>query len=346
MQEIEAALLVANTQRCKPPLSEHEVRGIAQSVSRYQPTITIEDVKSEVDKTPGSVLFEEFIMQEFPPREYLLDPVLPEQGLSMLYSYRGIGKSYLSMGIALATSSGGTFLRWKAPRPRKVLYLDGEMGKRLTQERFIFLASGMDQELPSNMLRIWSFDMHKPIPDLANPEGQEILEPDLEGVELLILDNLGTLCRIADENNAKEWLPVQDWVLRLRRRGISVLYNHHAGKSLAQRGTSKREDPLDIVMTLKHPIGYSAEEGLHCEVYFEKTRAMLAEKAKPFDVKLGRSEDGSALWTVCDLNEAKTDQIEEMISLSMSVKEIAEELGVSKSYVHRIRRQMGSSNGQ
>jgi putative DNA primase/helicase len=37
-EEITAALLVVNQNRCRPPLPEHEVRGIAASVVRYEPT--------------------------------------------------------------------------------------------------------------------------------------------------------------------------------------------------------------------------------------------------------------------------------------------------------------------
>lgn len=39
--EIAAALKVANAERCKPPLSDEEVEGIAASVSRYQPATPI-----------------------------------------------------------------------------------------------------------------------------------------------------------------------------------------------------------------------------------------------------------------------------------------------------------------
>jgi hypothetical protein len=35
--ELEAALLAANRQRCNPPLADDEVRGVAQSVARYEP---------------------------------------------------------------------------------------------------------------------------------------------------------------------------------------------------------------------------------------------------------------------------------------------------------------------
>jgi putative DNA primase/helicase len=47
----------------------------------------------------------------------LLAPILPRQGLMMLYSWRGVGKAYTALGIAFAVASGESFLRWKAPMP-------------------------------------------------------------------------------------------------------------------------------------------------------------------------------------------------------------------------------------
>src|SRR4051812_7843189 len=77
----------------------------------------------------------EFLERVIPPREMLLGPILPKQGLIMLYSWRGVGKTHTAIGIAYAAASGGSFLRWKAPAPRRVLYLDGEMPAGVMQER-------------------------------------------------------------------------------------------------------------------------------------------------------------------------------------------------------------------
>ena len=74
-----------------------------------------------------SVSIAELLEREIKPREMLLAPILPEQGLAMLYAYRGIGKTFIALGIAAAVASGSRFLRWTAPRPRRVLYLDGEL---------------------------------------------------------------------------------------------------------------------------------------------------------------------------------------------------------------------------
>ena len=45
------------------------------------------------------------------------------------------GKTHVALGIAHAVSCGSTFLRWKAPEARSVLYVDGEMPQQALQER-------------------------------------------------------------------------------------------------------------------------------------------------------------------------------------------------------------------
>jgi hypothetical protein len=77
-----------------------------------------------------------------------------------------------------------------------------------------------------------------------------------QGVDLLIVDNISTLCWTGSDNSAGSWTSMQEWILRLRRRGIAVLLMHHSGKSGGQRGTSRREDVLDTVIGLRRPEDY------------------------------------------------------------------------------------------
>ena len=86
------------------------------------------------------------------------------------------------------------------------------------------------------------------MPDLSTMEGQAAIAPLLEGVRLIVVDNISTLCRTGTENESDSWDVVQMWALKQRSAGRSVLFVHHAGKTGAQRGTSKREDVLDTVI--------------------------------------------------------------------------------------------------
>lgn len=289
---------------------------------------------------------EELLYKNIKPREILLDPILPKQGLMMLYSLRGLGKTYLALGIAIAIAGGGRFLRWQAPRPRRVLYIDGELPEITLKERAAMLIAGAEAEPERGMLRLITPDeQERPMPDLATDDGQTLIELHLDGVDLVILDNLSALCRSGKENEGESWLAVQAWALSLRRRGISVLFVHHAGKGGAQRGTSRREDLLDTTITLKHPADYSPQQGLRAEIYFEKTRAMFGDSARPFEVKLEMGPDGAAVWTMRDLENVQARRVAEMIADNMSLREIAEELGISKSKAARLRDRQRDSGG-
>ena len=351
LRVITDALLAENAQRCKPPLSAGEVRAIAQNVvGRYQPEndrngISVEEAKQRwlVIDLPA----EEFLMREIKPREMLLDPILPEQGLVMLYSFRGIGKTFFALGMAAAVAGGGPFLRWKAPRPRKVLYIDGELPQSTLHERLTYVIRGMEQDVPDKTLYIITPDIQEhPMPDISTREGQLRIEPHLEGIDLLILDNLSCLCHAGSENEAESWEPIQDWVLNLRHRGMTVQFLHHAGKGLAQRGTSKREDLLDVALALKHPADYSFEEGLRCEVHFEKIRGLMGEAAKPFEVKMIVDQDKRAIWTIRDVDTTQMEMATQMFAYGMKVGEVAEELKMSRSYAYRLHREWQRTHRQ
>ena len=94
---------------------------------------------------------------------------------------------------------------------------------------------------------------------------------------LLILDNLSTLAPSMQENEADAWAPIQTWILKLRKMGLSVLLIHHAGKTGRQRGTSRREDAFDSVIMLKHSDSYGLSEEASFEVHIEKARGFLVK---------------------------------------------------------------------
>lgn len=277
----------------------------------------------------------EFLSLEFPPRKNILSPWLPSQGIVMVYAPRGVGKTFFSLNLGIAVASGGNFLGWKAPEPRGVLYLDGEMPAVVMQERLSAIILSADKE-PSAPLKIITPDLQSyGMPNLATPEGQEGLEPMLDSTGLIIVDNISTLCRGGRENEAESWLPVQEWALRLRSRGLSVLFVHHAGKGGNQRGTSRREDVLDTVISLKHPGDYRSEEGARFEVHFEKSRGIHGDDVKPFEAHLINGPDGNQIWAVKSIEDSLTDRIARLLMEGVSQGEIAEELGVTKGTVSK-----------
>jgi putative DNA primase/helicase len=277
-----------------------------------------------------------------------LDPILQTQGSALVYAHRGVGKTHFSIGAAIAVAAGGTFLGYGAPRPRRVLFVDGEMPGVALQERFAAAARRLSGNAGADpdFLRIVTPDMQHPdwpLPDLRTPEGQAQIEELLDGVEFLILDNISTLFRSgAGENDEESWRGGQGWILRLRRAGISTLLVHHAAKNGAQRGTSKREDILDTVIALKRPADYNPKEGARFEVHLEKARSISGDAAAPYEAWLQGD-----VWTVKTIEDLEVARVIEGKAEGMSVRDIASELSISKSRVQRIlKSHEGNANGR
>jgi putative DNA primase/helicase len=208
------------------------------------------------------------------------------------------------------------------------------------QERLRGLVQGAGPIPPEAALNFLLADMQEdPIPDLGTSKGQAALERDWgEHPDFLVLDNLSCLAGAAKDNEADSWSPLQAWLLSLRRRGVTVLIVHHAGKGGQQRGTSRREDVLDTVISLRRPSDYSPKDGARFEVHLEKARGVAGAEAEPFEARLQASERGEPMWVWEELKDSLLKRAALLFTEGNTVNEVAEELGVSRSASGRLRK--------
>jgi putative DNA primase/helicase len=176
---------------------------------------------------------------------------------------------------------------------------------------------------------------------LGTEDGQQAIDPLLSDVDLLILDNLSTLCTTGSESASDAWVPMQNWMLGLRRKGVTVLLVHHAGTNGRQRGTSRREDALDTVIALRQPEDYSPEQGACFEVHFDKLRNRVdGDGAVPFEAELEPllTDAGDAVrWSAHDLRPPLFKQATELFQDGLTVREVAAVLHISKTEAGRLR---------
>jgi hypothetical protein len=302
----------------------------------------VEAAPQVVSKTLAlrSMVLDEFLRLDIPIPEPLLSPLITRQSLSMVYAWRGIGKTWFSLGLAYAIASGGTFLRWSAPEPRRVLYLDGEMPANALQSRLATIVAGSAKEPPqADYFRLLTPDLcGNLVPDLASPRGQVIIDRVIEEsqADFVVVDNLSCWVRSGGaENEAESWRTMSEWLLRHRSRGLAILLVHHAAKNGAQRGTSKREDVLDLVLALRNPPDHRPEDGAAFAVEFQKARHLSGKDAEAFEARLSVDERGSAVWATTAVKESTFERVVELGGLGLSQREIAEELGINKSGVSR-----------
>jgi hypothetical protein len=150
----------------------------------------------------------------------------------MLNAPRGIGKTLVALSIGLAVASGAPLLRWHAPRQRSVLYVDEEMPPVSPQERLRSISRGLGAVIPNDGFRILAAEHTENRLSISSEEGQRAIHPLLSDVDLVIFDNLSTLCTDGSESASGAWLPM-----------VAVLLVHHAGTNGRPQGPHLRPVP-------------------------------------------------------------------------------------------------------
>lgn len=297
--------------------------------TNYEPTGGFER------EAPSPVVLNGFELRDLQiqPRGMILSPWLPEKGLAMISAQRGVGKTWVALNIACAAVMGSEFLGWKANKPVQVLYLDGEMPAGTLKERFRKIIEPYGQSFRGDGFRIIAADQQSQgMPSLSTESGQAFIEFEACAADLIIVDNIATLCSTGKENDTDKWHPVQTWALKQRSRNRSVLFIHHMGKGNDQRGTSAREDVLDTSIKLLRPLNYDASQGARFEVHYSKARGFFGADAEPFEARYDGSE-----WTTGPIqSDNDHEAIRTFAREGHSIRDIAQRTGISKSAVGRI----------
>jgi putative DNA primase/helicase len=282
---------------------------------------------------PNRLSATELIVADLPPREPILEPILARKSLAMLYGPRGLGKTFVALGIAWAAAAGDSFLKWRASRPHRVLYVDGEMAAVDMKERLRLLGSAP----PTLDFLIADLNPHA-LPDFGDVEAQARLWRSWgKTPDLLVLDNLSSLVGFR-RNDPDSWTNVQRWLMTMRRTGIAVLVVHHANKKGDQRGTSRREDVLDIVMSMRRPRDYEPRAGARFELHFEKARGLLGEDADPIEARMTTDANGVMRWDWQPAHQGQLDGVVALLNDGLNPKQVAKELGFSLAKSYRLRK--------
>ncbi len=290
---------------------------------------------TDTPKMPRLLSAPDLIAADLPARQPILEPLLSTKSLALLYGPRGQGKTFLALGIAWAAAPGGSFLNWRAPRPYRVVYVDGEMAAVDMKERLRLLGS-----MPPS-LHFLMADLNPAglgMPDLGHIEGQAALWTHWgEKPELLVLDNLSSLVGF-DSNDPDCWTALQRFLMALRRTDMAVLVVHHANKNGQQRGTSRREDVLDVVMALRRPADYEPKNGARFEIHFEKARGLYGDATDPIEAQLVTDSNGVARWGWRPAHVGEFERVVALLRDGLNPNQIAKELGIGRAKSYRLRK--------
>ena len=307
------------------------------------------DISLDVGIYPVPPSAADFLALEFPPIVGLLGPFATQQ-LALVYAPPGLGKTMFAMSLAYAMAEGREFLGWPSGPPVRVLYVDGEMAADMMQAR---LAQAPSERLYVANLLGWGIDMEAL--NLADEGGQKVVTywADKLAADVIVIDNLMSLAWVdgVSMNSDEAWQPVRRWCIEQRKAGRSVLIVDHSNALGQIFGTKTKLWHVDLAIRLS-PVEEPENDDLGT---FDETVPSTKNQRLRLSHDKVRSRytwDSSSSGTeyqeiIVTLGDVGTDWhavpagvelkriARDMKENGMSIREIAEELGISKSKVGR-----------
>jgi hypothetical protein len=256
--------------------------------------------------------------------------------IGYVFAQRGVGKTWFSMEMSNAISSGKNFGLWEVKEAQKVLYVDGEVS--LTDSQARNAALGIDNDNLIYLHHEHLYSLTNETMDIANAEQQEaFLELCLQlEVKTVILDNLSCLAPYLDENEGFKFSnELLTFILNMRRNGISLVFIEHAGRNGLMRGHSRREDAANWIIRLDEAKDAGEVIGAKFLSVFVKNRN-AAKTPTTYEWHF-KPDGGRTIPTIKEMDPLS--MFRSLIEAGITAnKEIAEAMGLKPYEVTRLAR--------
>lgn len=160
--------------------------------------------------------------EEFPPEVWVVDQLIPDEGVTLLAGFPGTFKTWLYMYIAVKVSKGEPVFGRFNTKQTGVLVIDEESGRRRLQKRFKQL--GATKDTPIHFMSRVGYKMNNLYADAIQQKAHEL------GAGLVVFDSFTRFNGNGDENASGDMAKLMDFYRQLADAGIAVLILHHNRK--------------------------------------------------------------------------------------------------------------------
>jgi predicted ATP-dependent serine protease len=205
---------------------EKHGRAILEQASKNTgiPLLDNEQSKAELNL----VEHEDFTKKEIAKPNWIIQDMIPENGMTVLYGETGHGKSLVTTQISLCCKYGADFIGEKV-KPCNVLYIDEENGEIVNYSRALSFEKRIKK--PTEKKLYWShFSNFKIDDDSWISNLSEVIEKN--DINLVVLDSLLGVVS-GDSNSAKDMRVIFDNIKKLlhTRKQLCFLVIHHTNKA-------------------------------------------------------------------------------------------------------------------
>jgi bifunctional DNA primase/polymerase-like protein/AAA domain-containing protein/primase-like protein len=328
VDEIRAALVVANERRCDPPLLPAELNAILCSAAKWEPGA---NRPSDADPIgPDDV--KPFDQYAVAPVAYVVEKWLVEGTGESWCGESGTGKSSVATALGEAVSKGLPFAGLATVK-RRVLLLDcGENPAAVMQHRLRVLKIE-----PSEGFIIWGEWVGElpSIPSVKIVEWIDACDPK----PLIIVDCLSVFFTGKSENDSAEMRTFFKYLADWKSRGATYVLLHNRGKdkSVAYRGASAIKDACDVMRVITAE--YDAKGLIQAVSFAQEKNRLIREESLPKEFALKFDPTG-AFCLMCDPPKDDDRRLAELLKANpgTSARELegyAREIGIKRATFRR-----------
>lgn len=269
-------------QQNQPPISDQELRAVYNSIAGRQKVNNSQFAAQRISIMP----WKDFIKVEFEEPKWVIQDIIPENGLVAIAGSPESYKSFFAVYLAIEVAKGEPVLDKFETIKTPVLIIDQENIQAWLHQRLTGLSR--DKDLP-----VYIFDKDVVPFDLFE-EG--IFDQILEFIEkneigLVIIDTL-RLAHSKEENSSTEMKPVIDKLKEIARRAATVFIHHNRKTDRLSRGTATGEDMMGSIL-IRGAVDYQLTftnlgeqaDGL-TKIKIAQTKARYTRPVKTFEVSL------------------------------------------------------------
>lgn len=252
---VRAAVEAENLQRCTPPLDAAELNALIDNALRQPDQPGFERTANAADPAAKWRILDDVQLLELPDPQFLIDGVLQERGVTVIYGPPGVGKTSAIASVMVSVATGRDWFGCKVTRPGHCLYVGAEdpsgFKVRLAAAK---RAAGLPLNVP---IGAHTFPDAIDLRDELNVQMfadfvRQHFGPD-RPLSLLVVDTYSAATPGAVENSSEDTSTAMAHGHWLKDTlGCAVVYAHHTNASgTRERGHSSMRGSADTMLVLQ-----------------------------------------------------------------------------------------------
>lgn len=167
---------------------------------------------------------------------FVIDEVLPENGILAICGQAKSGKTFFTQSLALNLALGKNFFDFKINEKKRVLYINSELNQKTLRSRFRTIAESMCLKEEDYYINCCSIKTSPELYNIDNFVKKISNKYDKENIDILIIDPIYVF--LENENDDSVLLYFLNKVVELEKKlKCSVILVHHKGKNTTKVDT-------------------------------------------------------------------------------------------------------------